>query len=66
MDITHLVVVMVSYHHRDEDESDAALLFFQNLLYDFSDCDDTWEGDVTGTPEVCGKEVQCGDYRGSW
>ena len=63
MDIPHLVVVMTSYHHRDEDET-AVVVHFQNPQYDVPDCDDTWEGDATGTSEVGDKEVQCGDHRG--
>ena len=41
MDISwHVIVVMTSYHHRDEDET-AVVVHFQNPQYDVPDCDNT-------------------------
>ena len=49
-------MVTALYHYRDEENGGGHVL---NLPYGVPDCDNTRDGDVTGTSEVGGNEVEC-------
>ena len=65
MDITHLVVVMTSYHHRDEDET-AVVVHFQNPQYDVPDCDNTRDDKTMESCRLVGKTYSVKTKRESW